>query len=348
MRVLIDAYWWSDGPPSGRNVVRGIVGAWAATFPDDELHVLVARDAHFDGPPTARVHRTVLRPHGAATMLRLGLLARHVRADACISQNFGTLLGSPLVFVQDMIFVRHPEWFTTAERGYFEVMRQSMRTASTVLASSSAEAARIAQCLPRAVPVRVVGLAGAPGVIDADPIRPSGGFDDRFLLAVGRINVRKNIGRLLEAYGLLRERTGPAPDLVIVGSPDGAQESVPLRAATRDHVHFLATVTDRELSWLYRQCAGFVYPSLDEGYGLPPVEALALGARVAVSDIAVFHEILGAHARYFDPLDPSAIEKVLEQLTDPDDAPDAAVLPSWSDVVTAIRAACGDRKDAIG
>jgi glycosyltransferase involved in cell wall biosynthesis len=344
MRVVMDTYWWNGGPPSGRNVVRGLVGAWSAVFPEDELHVLVPRGEPFDGPPSLCVHSTSLRPHGIAVTLSLGNLAKRVDADVCIAQNFGSLTRKPFVFVHDVMYVRHPEWFTRPERAYFALMLSSLRLARTVLTSSVHEAEHIASCLPRPVPVYAVGLAGAANVIHASPLRPPNVTGNRFLLAVGRLNVRKNIGRLLDAYEMLCRKSERPPDLIVVGSPDGAQESAARPGSkVSERVHFMKNISDPELSWLYRNCAGFVYPSFDEGYGLPPVEARQLGAPVAVSDIAVFHETLGDDAIYFDPRNPASIVEAIEVmlLRGPPSGVASGFL-TWPQIASRIRTICTD------
>ena len=79
------------------------------------------------------------------------------------------------------------------------------------------------------------------------------------------------------------------------------------------HIRFLGRVSDDELVRLYNQAACFVFPSLYEGFGLPPLEAMACGCPVLVSDIPVEREICGDAALYFNPLDPNDILHTITQ-----------------------------------
>ena len=79
-----------------------------------------------------------------------------------------------------------------------------------------------------------------------------------------------------------------------------------------EHIHFLGRVSDEELVRLYNQAACFVFPSLYEGFGLPPLEAMACGCPVLVSDIPVEREVCGDAALYFNPLDS---ENILHTIT---------------------------------
>jgi glycosyltransferase involved in cell wall biosynthesis len=120
-----------------------------------------------------------------------------------------------------------------------------------------------------------------------------------FVLTVGRLNVRKNVARLIEAFARVAQQD-LTRHLVVVGEKDGMYSPGAIPDHVRSRIHFLGHVTDDELRWLYEHCDLFVFPSLDEGYGLPLLEANMLGAAAIASDIAVFRELEVA-ADYFDP-----------------------------------------------
>ena len=80
-----------------------------------------------------------------------------------------------------------------------------------------------------------------------------------------------------------------------------------------DKIHFLGRISDEELVRLYNQAECFVFPSLYEGFGLPPLEAMACGCPVLVSDIPVEREVCGDAALYFNPLEPSEILRMITQ-----------------------------------
>ncbi|GAC1322053.1 MAG: glycosyltransferase family 1 protein [Chloroflexota bacterium] len=138
------------------------------------------------------------------------------------------------------------------------------------------------------------------------------GIAEPFLLAVGTLEPRKNYVRLLEAFRRIIDR-GAAHTLVIAGSPGWLYEPVyrrlrELRLETR--VRFLQP-RDRDLLALYNMADAFVYASLYEGFGLPPLEAMACGTPVACSNVSSLPEVVGEAAVMFDPEDVDHMSDVL-------------------------------------
>lgn len=341
MEVLLDAYWWVEGQPSGRRVVDSLLRTWASAWPGDRLvaavprrHLERARELAGDLPVELRPVR--LSPHGLSVLTELGSVAR---ADVVLSQNFTPLhaRGLRATFVHDLMFDEHPEFFTRTERLYFAGMPHSARFADLVLTSTAAEAARIARCRPRlAGRVHAVGLSVPESFRSRRAVDPQLGLvPGRFLLCVGRLNVRKNVDRLVDAV-LSAGLVTPDLPLVVVGEPDG----VAIRGAdpADRRVRFLGGVSDGALTWLYENCRLFVFPSLDEGFGLPVVEAALSGAPMALSDIPAFRE-LAPGAAFFDPEDVLAIADVVgAELAAPAPSPSPRVLvPTWEEVVGRIR-----------
>jgi glycosyltransferase involved in cell wall biosynthesis len=129
--------------------------------------------------------------------------------------------------------------------------------------------------------------------------------DRRYFLCVGNIKPYKNIGRLVEAFLKIQERV--PHDLVIVGQSEGLitgespQFFERVRAAG-DRIHLAGLVSHHELLALVGHADALIMPSLYEGFGLPPLEAMASGVPVAVSRAASLPEVCGDAALYFDPL----------------------------------------------
>ncbi|QHC57213.1 glycosyltransferase family 1 protein [Rathayibacter sp. VKM Ac-2760] len=349
VRVLFDGNWWTEGPISNREVQREIVLTWQKEFPDDSLALAVplrgVSAARAELGSSIPVVGTRLRPHGVSAILELGLLAARFRPDITISHNFTPLLGRSAVFVHDFLFRSDPQWFTAKERAYFALMPASVRRADLVVTSSASEARRIVRtsAARAAVPI---GLGLNRGFAAAGPLAPAGLGDlDGFLLAVGRLNARKNLVTTIEAAldsGVL----SPSFPLLVVGEASGLGPTLSpaAEAARRDgSVRLLGRVSTEELRWLYESAALFVFLTLDEGFGMPTLEALAAGAPILASDIPVFREILGDQARLVDPLDRRAIAAAMRELVDrPEPATDpASVLEryTWEGVVHRLRSA---------
>lgn len=349
LRVLLDGNWWIRGPISNREVMREITFTWARLFPEDSLVVAVpltgVEFARQELAGLARVVATKLRPQGVSAIVELALLSLRLRPDFTLAHNFTPLLGRSVVFIQDFLFLTNPEWFTRKERAYFSLMPLTVRRADLVIASSVAESQRIVRtsAARRAVPV---GLGLSRAFAAAEPVAPAGvdGFDG-FLLAVGRLTARKNLATTIEA-ALASGVLSPSFPLLVVGEASGAlaEFSPAVRTALDDHlVRLLGRIETEELRWLYENAALFLFLTLDEGFGLPTLEALACRTPILASDIPVFREILGERARLVDPRDVSAISASIRELVaDPPESPDpTAVLEyySWDAVVTRLRAA---------
>jgi glycosyltransferase involved in cell wall biosynthesis len=110
------------------------------------------------------------------------------------------------------------------------------------------------------------------------------------------------------------------------------------RAIEEGAIRLLGGIDDAELAWLFGHAELFVFLSLDEGFGLPPVEALSFGCPVLASDIPVLRETLGDRATFVDPTDPSAIAAAFQAL-DPPPARSAPVSTDWGATVRRLRSA---------
>jgi glycosyltransferase involved in cell wall biosynthesis len=151
-------------------------------------------------------------------------------------------------------------------------------------------------------------------------------LDHRFVLYVGNIKPHKNLVRLIEAFSELRARELEDVKLLIIG--DEISKLPALRHAVHrhklhKHVRFLGYVPDDQLAVLYRLAAVFVFPSLYEGFGLPPLEAMASGTPVVVSNVSSLPEVVGDAAVLVDPHDTDSIVEGLHcVLTNPARAED--------------------------
>jgi len=317
MRVMFDAYWWQRGPGANRTVQRELIRAWARQFPDDRIVVALRADADARDLPTgASVVRTRAWPHAASNRWELPLLARRERADVIVCHNFTPAAGDALVFVHDVMFEEHPEWFSRAERLYFRPMLPWARRASVVATSTRTEAARMLRHAP-ALPAPVVTGLGVPPGLLAAPRRPELVPEGaEFALTVGRLNVRKNLETVMLAASHAT-RIAPRSPLYVVGGTahSGVASTVPERARPLlddGRIVMLGGVPDEELAWLYANTALTISLSLDEGFGMPAVEAAHFGSPLLASDIPVFRETVGDCAAFVPPLDELAAARALD------------------------------------
>jgi glycosyltransferase involved in cell wall biosynthesis len=149
--------------------------------------------------------------------------------------------------------------------------------------------------------------------------------DDKFLLYVGGISPHKNLNTLIEAFSQLMEN----PDrqdikLILVGDykDDPFFSAYPslkkqiTQMDLEDNVTFTGFVSDEDLAFLYNAATLLVFPSLEEGFGLPAIEAMSCGTPVAASNCSSLPEVIGNAGKFFDPCDSKNMAQVIEQILD--------------------------------
>ncbi|MDH7476664.1 MAG: glycosyltransferase family 1 protein [Microgenomates group bacterium] len=129
-----------------------------------------------------------------------------------------------------------------------------------------------------------------------------------FILTVGKLEPRKNLRRLIEAY---EKSLIDDIKLVIVG-PQGWENFPQLAIKKQENIKFLGYVSDNDLFALYSSCLFFIYPSIWEGFGYPIIEAMKLGATVVTSNHSSLKEISGDAAFFFDPFNIDSIQKSIQ------------------------------------
>jgi len=251
-------------------------------------------------------------------------LLRRLRPDWYLSTFFLPPVAPcrTAVLVHDMSFRAHPEYFPVSVAIYMRVLTAwAIQKADRVIALSSFTRQEILRCHPHAEEKTAVIY---PGIDPAFTHRDDGGDVDRlqslgigsgYILALGSIHPRKNLARLLDAYVLLKEDGGSVPAMVWAGMP--RWESCKLLERARNAgVVLPGFIPQEDLPALYRQAIMLVYPSLYEGFGLPPVEAMACGTPSIVSNTTGLPEAVGDAALLVDPTDVEAIASAVSRLLD--------------------------------
>lgn len=155
-----------------------------------------------------------------------------------------------------------------------------------------------------------------PEELDEAELREKFGIGSgKFIVTVGNLQPRKNLPRLIRAYLQLKKRFDGELKLVIVGKKAWMYDDI-LKEASKDSEGIILTdyVETRDLIRLYNAASCFVYPSFFEGFGIPPLEAMACGTPVAVANTTSLPEIVGEAGIYFDPFSEEDIENCLERL----------------------------------
>ena len=238
--------------------------------------------------------------------------------------------GRVVVTMHDTLALAHPEWVFPTWRG--KMAWRAKEQAAALWADrivTVSEAARRDLIAWFGLPedrVRVVGegpnAAFCPGGVgtDSDAVLCRYGIEPgtRYLLYVGGLSPHKNLPRLIEAFAL---GATPRTRLILVGDlGDVFHTHVPElretidRFGLGDRVYFAGFVPDLDLAHLYRRAYALAQPSLMEGFGLPPVEAMACGTPVLCSTAGSLPEVVGDAGLYFDPTDIEAMTDAIQAL----------------------------------
>ncbi len=239
------------------------------------------------------------------------ILARH-NPDLCHFTNSVVPLcfrRPYVVTVHDLSLIRHPEWHPRWRRLWMgNILRPSVVRASRIICDAESTRRDILEWAPvDPARVQVIPLAarasffGARSEGEKAAIREKYALFRPFILYVGNIEPRKNLSRLLEAFGRLNP---PGIDLVLVGRRawdwrEALGESG--NRGARGKVRTLGYVSEQDLSALYQSARAFVYPSLMEGFGLPVLEAMASGTPVLASNVEPLASLVGDAGRLVRP-----------------------------------------------
>jgi glycosyltransferase involved in cell wall biosynthesis len=297
---------------------RNLISALFAAAGDDDFALFAGnRDHPFYRSLPSRGRSRAVRVAQGRGLARLGwTLARAAsreRVDGLHVQYTAPLgYRDPLVVtVHDLAFLHVPESFPPALRVVLRLLvPRSMARASRIITDS--EFARrdiVARYAIRPEKIAVIPLgtdarfhplaAGA-----ATPVLARYGLRPGFLFSLGRLNRRKNLERLLQAYARLRASGASEAPLVIGGKPDYGVDAILRRAelsGDASGVRFVGLIPDRDLPAFYSAAGCFVYPSLFEGFGLPVLEAMACGTPVVTSNRTALPELVGDAGLLIDP-----------------------------------------------
>jgi glycosyltransferase involved in cell wall biosynthesis len=294
---------------------RDDANRWAAIAPGAELHAVV--------PPRRPLRLLWERTRGAALARRLGVDVWHGP-----HYTMPTGLGcAAVVTVHDMTFFDHPEWHERVKVAYFRRMiATAARHADVLVCDSEFTAARLRALVTphgevRVVPLGVDAARFAPDLASstADLARLAGrGIEPPYLAFAGTFEPRKNIPTLIGAFALLTP-THPELRLVLAGGDGWGTNDVRAAIATSGagtRIVRPGYVDDDTLAALFRRAEAVVYPSFEEGFGLPALEALASGTPLVTSEGSALQEVAGDAAVLAPPTDTAAIAAAIARVVD--------------------------------
>jgi glycosyltransferase involved in cell wall biosynthesis len=335
MRILIDARPLMDDRRGGVGVytermVRALLDA--PTHRYTLFTNSFGRPMRPDGIPARAEVRSSRLPNkalnAALALVEMPGMERLARTDADAvwlpNLNFAAARAPMVVTVHDLSFERHPEFFSAKQRLWHAMVRPrdllrraaaitavSEHTKSDIIATYGVDPGKIHVVAPG------VGREYSPAArADLPRIRGKYALPERYLLALGTIEPRKNAVGLIKAF----ERMKTDADLVFAGGNGWLNSGIFKQAAAsplRDRIRFIGYVPEEDKPPLYAGAAAFAYPSFYEGFGLPVAEAMACGTPVVASTATSLAETVGDAGILVNPRDANDIALGLEAALEP-------------------------------
>lgn len=337
MRIAIDARPLAWGPQGGIvRFGRNLITSLMEEFAEHEFVLYCTNSAATDLFPGLECHKI----SGGDLWFSTIALPRTVRRDNCdalISLSTEVLRRTipTVLIVYDLYPLTYPNWMPTRfkmTKNYWRQIMQArlriilIKKLDAVVAISEYTATAVRNNV-RPTSTKISVAYPATDRVFCDAMRTVGhdtetldrlGVRGHYFLYVGAINFQKNVRTLLNAFHALRAMHSGSVSLVIVGHANWPVDDLGLENQV-DVIHF-DFLDDTELAILYTGAVAFVYLSLDEGFGLPVLEAMTTGAPVIVSDRGALPEVVGEAGIVVDPTDVEQVRSaMLELLINPEE-----------------------------
>ena len=323
MKIAIDAHMVGERETGNESYTVNLLRGLAATDSGDIIQVLTPHPGRLRAIIDLPARFEIIPVTPAQPWLRIpfampSAVRRHGSELLHVSYIAPPLVRCPtVVTVHDLSFLIYPKSVTLRTRLILgSLVPLSIRRAARVIAvSEHTKRDLIERYGIPAEKITVVYEAAGPAFHETSATSLPPGVTEPFVLAVGNVEPRKNLERLVDAFAALASGGTFSGQLVIAGKQTGRAESV--GRAVRNHglerrIVFTGYLTEAELNGLYNRAALFVYPSLYEGFGLPPLEAMRCGCPVVASNASAMPEVLGDAALLVDPRSSPAIAQAME------------------------------------
>jgi glycosyltransferase involved in cell wall biosynthesis len=327
VRVAFDAHVVGERESGNETYAVNLLRALATNPTGDTYQVLTPHPDRLRAilalPPSATIVR--VRPGTSILRIPVGIpsaVRRHRSEVLHVSYVAPPVVACPtVVTVHDLSYLAYPRSLSPRARFMLTVLVPfSIRRAARVIAVSAfTRQDLVARYGVAEDKISAVHEAAGPAfrVLDDAQRQMPQGVSEPYVLAVGNLEPRKNLARLIEAFAAVAREPGVTAKLVLVGKSKGqaaALERLVEQHGLRDRVVFTSFVPEDQLVLLYNRAALFIYPSLYEGFGLPPLEAMACGCPVVASNVTAMPEVLGDAALLVDPTSTHALSEAMLQV----------------------------------
>lgn len=250
-------------------------------------------------------------------------IAKKYDLDVVLYQTSVSCFGThkKIAYIHDLIYVSHPQYYTLIERLYLKPVKFLTRFSDFIITVSDFERTRFKQLNFSNKEIKVLHHGFDPkfklktefSLKSLNDTRIKYRLPDSFVLYVGRINTRKNVPSLIRAFSKLNHST----NLVLVGNKEWKTDDIDsliLELNLSDRIIQTGPVFGDDLAKIYALSTIFCFPSFEESFGLPPLEAMASGIPVVVSNTSSLPEVCGNAAVYVDATNSAEITKAISDL----------------------------------
>ena len=329
MRLGIDAKWYFSGPISGRTVVNNIVDGIVNISNHTIVLFFNLSDKENVENKFFSLHIEIVYLENKLSNMFCNLFelprqADSAKIDALLYQNFTPVLRikhKAYSYIHDVLFLDYPQYFSLKERLYLSLLRLTIPRANHVITISNSEKSRLIKhelAEPNGISVVYHGIAEKFVRSNNDDylngIKNKYNLPDRFILIIGRLNIRKNLPNLLRAFNGITDET---VHLVIAGKQDHKQDGDLfsfVEGTRRSRIILTGFIENKDIVGLYNLAELFCFPSFAEGFGLPPLEAMACGVPCVISNRTCLPEIFKDKVIYIEPSSPMDIASKINHL----------------------------------
>jgi len=333
MRIALDGYPLSEPRTGVGHYTFELAHALALAHPADQFELVSPRpfEGTVAGLPAIsnlsfiKAKSSSIRGHWWS--VGLPLYARRASLDLFHGTNFELPLWNrrrTVLTIHDLSTLRYPELHRPRLARRARVRLPLAAKLATAIITPTEAVRREACAHLRLKPDKVTAIHEAPRqsfrpmpFSDTVKVRRKLRVEDEFLLFVGTLEPRKNLLTLLKALDQIFRHTSLHPQLVIAGGQGWLMDdtfSFMKESGINERLVLTGYLDDEDLRALYSSCKAFIYPSLYEGFGLPPLEAMACGAPVIASRIPSLQETLGDAAILNEPVDVDGLAKSMIQI----------------------------------
>jgi glycosyltransferase involved in cell wall biosynthesis len=333
MRVAVDAHMIGERQTGAEYYTLGLIAGLARVDSENHYTLLTTHRAALKRALNLPSNFEPFTVHPGSNLPRVAWAmpraCRQVRAQVLhVSYTAPPICPCPtVVTIHDIAYEFFPRFFSPRDRWLLSItVPFSCRRAARVIAvSECTKHDLIDQYGIPETKIRVIYEAANDKFSQGIPqekvthIQKQYADGRRYILAVGNIQPRKNLKRLIEAFAaLIAENTEEDMPVLVIGGQAKWQSSAIYQQVEQQglssFIHFTGYIPDEDLPALYRGAEIFVYPSIYEGFGLPPLEAMASGIPVICSKASALPEAVGDAALLIDPLDTGSIVQALREL----------------------------------